>query len=373
MLLREILQRGGQTAGRSGRIMSDLKEVLTENSYLRQKQLIFADCDRYQRARVSTLLSIAAAVAGADYDARGLTYDKLYEMREVFLLSRVALRIHRDPRALQTVDVTTWEDGVKGAHMQRVYEIADSEGVMVSIRSDWILVDPVTRRIMRPGTFTAKKLGTCPKAIDAQVEQLASVLRAGDAALADHRHLHRLRQAMHQIEVRARDMRGVGSVPREGRCYDVRSSVGCGYALLEGRNIGHHQAAELLLDLLDHLDTRCVVGVGTIGHVQGNDVGSCLEDFPRTVHVQSNTRFVAFHILLVDTNNGKLDSLANGRNMLRIVGTDADSSAELRSLRHQRHILRTIQSVLLVCLAGHDNPSLDLFNNRCHLKEMWGS
>ena len=67
--------------------MSDLKEVLTENSYLRQKQLIFADCDRYQRARVSTLLSIAAAVAGADYDARGLTYDKLYEMREVFLLS----------------------------------------------------------------------------------------------------------------------------------------------------------------------------------------------------------------------------------------------------------------------------------------------
>ena len=114
--------------------MSDLKEVLEENSYLRQKQLIFADCDRYQRARVSTLLSIAAAVAGADYDARGLTYDKLYEMREVFLLSRVALRIHRDPRALQTVDVTTWEDGVKGAHMQRVYEIADSEGVMVSIR-----------------------------------------------------------------------------------------------------------------------------------------------------------------------------------------------------------------------------------------------
>ena len=147
--------------------MSDLKEVLQETSYLRQKQLIFADCDRYQRARVSTLLSIAAAVAGADYDARGLTYDKLYQMREVFLLSRIALRIHRDPKALQTVDVTTWEDGVKGAHMQRVYEISDMTGVLVSIRSDWILVDPVTRRIMRPGTFTARKLTSCPKAIDA--------------------------------------------------------------------------------------------------------------------------------------------------------------------------------------------------------------
>ena len=116
--------------------MSDLREVLQENSYLRQKQLIFADCDRYQRARVSTLLSIAAAVAGADYDARGLTYEKLYEMREVFLLSRIALRIHRCPRALQVVDVTTWEDGVKAAHMQRVYEITDREGLLVSIRKD---------------------------------------------------------------------------------------------------------------------------------------------------------------------------------------------------------------------------------------------
>ena len=151
--------------------MSDLKEILQENSYMRQQQLIFADCDRHQRARVGTLLSIAAAVAGADYDARGLTYEKLYEMREVFLLSRIALRIHRCPKALRVVDVTTWEDGVKGAHMQRVYEIADGQGVQVSIRSDWILVDPVTRHIMRPGTFTAKKLGTCPKAIDAPEPQ----------------------------------------------------------------------------------------------------------------------------------------------------------------------------------------------------------
>ena len=58
-------RKGGRPAGRRRASMSDLREVLQENSYLRQKQLIFADCDRYQRARVSTLLSIAAAVAGA--------------------------------------------------------------------------------------------------------------------------------------------------------------------------------------------------------------------------------------------------------------------------------------------------------------------
>ena len=159
--------------------MSDLKEILQENSYMRQHQLIFADCDRYQRARVSTRQCMAAAVAGADCDARGLSSEKLYERREVFLLSRIALRIHRDPKALQVVDVSTWEDGVKGAHMQRVYEITDGEGLLVSIRSDWILVDPVTRHIMRPGTFTAKKLGICPKPIDAPATRKILMPREG--------------------------------------------------------------------------------------------------------------------------------------------------------------------------------------------------
>ena len=63
--------------------------------------------------------------------------------------------------------ISTWENGARGAHMQRVYELADQSGeVCVSIRSEWILVDPETRRIMRPETFTAKKLGVCTKPID---------------------------------------------------------------------------------------------------------------------------------------------------------------------------------------------------------------
>ena len=40
--------------------MKDFRQELYENGYFRQEELCFADCDRYQRARVSTLLSIAA-------------------------------------------------------------------------------------------------------------------------------------------------------------------------------------------------------------------------------------------------------------------------------------------------------------------------
>ena len=57
-----------------GAILKDFKQYLMDDGYFRQEELIFADCDRNQRARVSTFLSKAAAFAGYDYDARGLTH-----------------------------------------------------------------------------------------------------------------------------------------------------------------------------------------------------------------------------------------------------------------------------------------------------------
>ncbi len=147
--------------------MMDFKQILTENSYSRQEELVFWDCDREKRARPAALLSKMAAFAGYDYDARGLTYEKLYALREVFLLSRAAIQIHDCPHAADVLTVTTWENGAKGAHMQRVYEMRDQAGrLRVSGKSDWILVDPISRKILRPASFTAKEITTCPKEID---------------------------------------------------------------------------------------------------------------------------------------------------------------------------------------------------------------
>ena len=147
--------------------MEDFKQILEENGYARQEELIFADCDRNKRARVTALLNKIAAFAGYDYDARGLTHEKLFAMREVFLLSRIALRVHRCPVYREVLDIHTWEDGAKGAHMRRVYEMRDRAGELcVSVKSDWILVDPETRRIMRPSSFTARPIGSCGREID---------------------------------------------------------------------------------------------------------------------------------------------------------------------------------------------------------------
>ena len=147
--------------------MDYLKAELLENGYFRQEQLTFADCDRNQNVRVAALLRKAACYAGYDYDARGLTHQRLLERREVFLFSRGAIRIHHCPRAGDLLDITTWENGAKGAHMQRVYEMRDQAGdLRAAIKSDWILVDPESRRILRPSSFTAKPIGVCGRMID---------------------------------------------------------------------------------------------------------------------------------------------------------------------------------------------------------------
>lgn len=148
------------------------RQELTEKSYWREIEVDFSHCDRNQRMRVGAMLTCAAVFAGFDYDARGLTYEVLYDKREVFLLSRITVRIHRCPRVRDILRITTWEDGARGAHMQRVYEYRTREGELcVSIRSEWILVDPVTRKILRPSQFTARPITRCQVDIDCPAPQ----------------------------------------------------------------------------------------------------------------------------------------------------------------------------------------------------------
>ncbi len=147
--------------------MEGLQQRLLENGCFRQEELVFWDCDREQRMRVAAILSKMVAFAGYDYDARGLTHQVLWENREVFFLSRAAIRIHDCPHAQEVLDITTWENGAKAAHMRRAYEMRDQRGrARISARADWILVDPITRKILRPSAFRAKPVMDSDRALD---------------------------------------------------------------------------------------------------------------------------------------------------------------------------------------------------------------
>ena len=149
--------------------MEDFKQILTENSYIRQEEVNFGECDRSEKIRMAGLLGKVASFGGYDYDARGITREVLIKMGYAFLLSRVAIKIHRWPQHSDLLTVQTWENGAKGAHMQRVFEMTDQNGQLcVSSRSDWVLVDPVNHKIARPRSFVHEEFIPCPKEIDCE-------------------------------------------------------------------------------------------------------------------------------------------------------------------------------------------------------------
>lgn len=148
-------------------MVEDFKQILTEYSYIRQEEVFFGECDRSEKIRMAGLLGKVASFGGYDYDARGMTREVLIRMGYAFLLSRVAVKIHRWPRHGDILTVQTWENGAKGAHMQRVFEMTDQEGrLCVSSRSDWVLVDPVNHKIARPRSFVHETFVPCPQEID---------------------------------------------------------------------------------------------------------------------------------------------------------------------------------------------------------------
>ena len=147
--------------------MEDFKRILTEYSYIRQEELIFGDCDRNENLRMSALLGKIASFGGYDYDARGMTREVLLEMGYAFLLSRLSVRIHQRPKYGETLTVQTWENGAKGVHMQRVFQMKNQyDALCVSARSDWILVHPESHKILRPRSFVHEEFVPCPVEID---------------------------------------------------------------------------------------------------------------------------------------------------------------------------------------------------------------
>lgn len=147
--------------------MEDFKQRLEGEMYSRQEELTFWDCDRNKRARMATLLSKMAAFGGYHYDALGFTHEVLAKEGFAFLLSRVAIHIHHCPKFRDVLTVNTWENGAKGVHTQRVFQMYDQTGrLCVSARSDWILADPNTHKLLRPSAFTLRPYGTCPVEID---------------------------------------------------------------------------------------------------------------------------------------------------------------------------------------------------------------
>ena len=116
-------------------------------------KLCFFDCDYKKRMKISSILKVAAEIAGKDYTDKGLGHEFLWANGYVFLLSRISLHIKKYPAEPQMLDSSTWECGKKGAMFLRGYRISVDGEVCIDGESGWIVVNPETRKIIRPSSF----------------------------------------------------------------------------------------------------------------------------------------------------------------------------------------------------------------------------
>lgn len=112
------------------------------------------DIDFKSEARLSVLLSLAQRTADADLEQLGATRDQMIEAGMGWMLITMDLRISRMPKALEQINVETWNKGPRGALWQRDFVIYGSGGkILGEACSIWALVDIQKRRMLRPSKF----------------------------------------------------------------------------------------------------------------------------------------------------------------------------------------------------------------------------
>ena len=137
------------------------KEKLIPNEYnvmaaetFDKKRVYFYECDYCGRFKISEILKLAAELAGHDYTQKGFSHEFLWERDMVFLVSKVSFHIFSYPQSQQMIISSTWEKETKGAVFMREFQIKDESGkLLVQGISGWILVNPKTRRIIKPSAF----------------------------------------------------------------------------------------------------------------------------------------------------------------------------------------------------------------------------
>lgn len=163
------------------------RQWLAPHCFARQEEIGFRDCDPRGRLRLGPLLNLLISAAEYDFAARGLTTARLYELRQVLLVSCIALRVRRCPLLEQTVTVSTWEEGVQGIRALRNFTVEDGAGVCVSARSEWVVVDPTDRRVLRAGDFAGKRLETAGREVDCPPCRRLALPREGAEELGRRR------------------------------------------------------------------------------------------------------------------------------------------------------------------------------------------
>jgi acyl-ACP thioesterase len=123
--------------------------VWTERCLIR-----FSAIDKSDSMTLDSIFNFFQEAAISHAENLGVGRQAMAQSNQVWMLSRMSVKVDRRPRYGETVTVRTWPRGAEKLFTYRDYDILDADGqAAVRARSSWIIIDINKRRPMRPQTL----------------------------------------------------------------------------------------------------------------------------------------------------------------------------------------------------------------------------
>ena len=123
-------------------------------AYTNKAKTLYHDCDVNNRLKISATMRYMQQASGDHMESLGLPAQKLLRENMVFMLSATCLKVNMMPVVSQEILVRTAPTAVKGARFVREFAIDSTAGErLISAVTLWLLIDPESRKILRPASF----------------------------------------------------------------------------------------------------------------------------------------------------------------------------------------------------------------------------
>lgn len=112
------------------------------------------ECDVQKKFRLSGFMHHAQQMGSDHLASKGIGYRQMYDDHMVFVVNKLLIRIKRRPEFPEQLKLTTIPRQPKGVQFIRdtVFETISGEP-LAEVNISWALINPETRRILRPSVF----------------------------------------------------------------------------------------------------------------------------------------------------------------------------------------------------------------------------
>ncbi len=115
--------------------------------YTHRYHLTAAQCNAQCELAPAQLVQQIIEVATEHADALGVGFERLQHDGNLWVLSRIAIEVHRYPRLLEDYSLTTWIEGYNRHFSARNFELRGHHGeVLGYARTIWVAINMHTRR-----------------------------------------------------------------------------------------------------------------------------------------------------------------------------------------------------------------------------------